>query len=140
MKKMLIGLSLVALLALGAGSVFARGLGLGPADCPYNGQGRGSGAELSENQRQFMEQSMKLRQELAADKIELRTQLSRENPDEARILKLRDSITAKQERIADLAREHDVQLGPGKNRGQRGGKGKWQMQQGRGLQNNQSTN
>ena len=133
MKKMMIGLSLVVLLALGAGSVFARGFGGGPADCPYKGQGRGYGAELSENERLFLEQSMKLRQGLAADKIELRTQLSRETPDEARVLQLRDAIAANREKIADLAREHDVQPGPGKSRGM--GRGKGKMMQGMGAVN-----
>jgi hypothetical protein len=124
MKQMLIGFTLVLALALAAGSVFARGFG--PADCPYNGQGRGYGAELSENHRQFLAESMKLRQDVAVQRIELKTLLTRENPDEARIQELKDSLAAKREQIADLARKHDVQLGPGQSRGQGRGKGRMQ--------------
>jgi hypothetical protein len=126
MKQLIVGLSLALVIALAAGSVFARGFGSG--DCPYDGPRRGQGVELSENQLQFLNESLKLRQGLAADQIELRTLLSREDRDEARVLQLRDSIAAQREQLTDLARQHDVELGPGKS-GKRGGKERMRMRQ-----------
>jgi Spy/CpxP family protein refolding chaperone len=126
MKRMIIGLSLVALLVVGAGSVLARGFG--PGDCPFNGQGWGNTAGMQENQRQFLEESLKLRQEMATQKIELRTLLAGENPDQARVQELRDSLGAKREQLGQIAAKHNVELGNGRGHGPRHGRG-WRMQQ-----------
>jgi hypothetical protein len=126
MKRMIIGLSLVALLVVGAGSVLARGFG--PGDCPYNGQGWGNTAGVQENQRQFLEESLKLRQEMAAQKIELRTLLSGENPDQARVQELKDALTAKREQLGQIAAKHNVEMMNGRGQGPKHGRGRMMRQ------------
>ena len=121
MKKTLIGIA--ALIAVGfiwtqAMAWYGGGhMGYGP----QRGPGYNAGPVNSEAHQDFMQQTQDLRQKMAADRVELNTLYSRQNPDQERIRELTARLDENRAELQNLAREKGLAPSGG---GYRGG-GPW---------------
>ena len=115
MKKTLI--TVAALMAVGflvtqalawyQGGPMGAGYHRGPGQC--KGSGLQSNARSNPDRQAFLQDTLALRQELAADRMELNTLLAQPGPDPDRIAELRTRIEAKQAEIRSLAEEKNLQ-------------------------------
>ena len=141
MKKSIIIISSLLMVALVAGSVFAtgpgkrgnRGHGMGyNQDCPRYG-GQNAVANLSQEQRdqfsairqQLIDETYELRSEQFDNQQKMRMLMETSNPDRAKIDKLSQKITAVQKQLRDkqidfqlAAKKISPELGKGKRFGQ----------------------
>lgn len=116
MKKATLVIIALALVALLATAVWARG--------PYSGSRGGgygggycygaSGAVNQEAFAKFQTDTLQLRQELAANRVELHTLLAQPQPDQARVKALSDQVTQLREQLAKKAHEAGVAGGYGR--------------------------
>ncbi|MFW6054937.1 MAG: Spy/CpxP family protein refolding chaperone [Thermodesulfobacteriota bacterium] len=120
MKKTLIGIA--ALLAIGfiwtqAMAWYGGGhMGYGP----QRGSGYYAGPVNDQAHQEFMEQTQDLRRKMAADRVELNTLYSRQNPDQERIRELTARLDENRATIQSLASEKGLAR---TGRGYRGGPG-----------------
>ncbi len=98
MRKITLALTTLALVALVATAVWARG--------PYGGGLRGGycyGAVGAVDQpafAKFQSDTLQLRQQLAAKRVEMQTLLAQPQPDQARVAAVRVQLTGLQEQLA----------------------------------------
>ena len=144
MKKSIIIISSLLMIALLAGNVFAwgqgkgRGMGSGSnQDCPRYG-GQGAWNDLSQDQRdalntlrqEFIDETYELRSAKFAKRQEMRMLMQTSEPDRAKLGKLSQEITDLQKQVRDkridfqlAAKKIAPELGMGKGFGQGRGKG-----------------
>ena len=156
MKKSIIIISSLLMVALVAGSVLAwgpgRGMGMGMGfnqDCPRYG-GQNAWADLSQDQRdqlsalrqKFIDETYELRSAKFQKQQEIRMLMETSNPDRAKLDRLSQEITDLQKQVRDKridfqlsAKKISPELGMGAGFGQghgrwskRGGQGNWQGQ------------
>lgn len=114
MKKVLV----VALVV-----VFGALLSTGAFAAWTKGQGPGPGTQVDVNAfRAFQKETLPLRDEMAAKRLELRNEFSKENPDQAKIAALQKEMIDLRTKISDAAKKNGLSdWGPGY--GKRGGYG-----------------
>ncbi len=148
MKKSMLVLLLVGSLALAGGVAYAGGYGygghmgpgwgghmgpgwgghmMGPGwgGGPYGGY-RGYGWSTKDRQAfaKFQRDSLQLRQQLAAKRLELRAMWSQPNPDQARITKLQTELRALYDQLANMRQKAGLPTwGRGDGRGPGWGRG-----------------
>jgi len=128
MKKMIVGLVVVALLAT-AGLAMAQGWGKGPGygpgpNAPCCGQGQGPqgswgpGLNLTAEQNQkiqamresFFKETLSLRNEMQTKRLELRTLWAQTNPDQDKILAKQKEINAVREQLQEKGTRHRLEM------------------------------
>ncbi|MDA3915714.1 MAG: periplasmic heavy metal sensor [Deltaproteobacteria bacterium] len=146
MKKTIIIISSILLVAFVAGSVFAWGPGSGRGmmgggfnqDCPGYGGGQGGISDLSKGQRdeltalrqQFIDETYELRSAKFGKQQEMRMLMETSNPDRDKLSKLSEELTDLQKQVRDKgidfrlkARKIAPELGKGAGFGQGCGRG-----------------
>ena len=148
MKKLMVilgSMALVATLAVGAwAGPWGPGQGYGPGNCPgyaagAGGPGYGPGPNLTKEQKEqfeqfqakraaFLKETLPLRQTLAAKRIELRTLYAQPNADQAQVKALTNELIDLRSQLAKKANdaglpEYGAGYGRGHGRGFRGGPG-----------------
>lgn len=148
MKKTIIIISSILLVAFVAGSAFAQGpgkckgmMGTGfSQDCPRYGGGQGGISDLSKDQRdeltalrqQFIDETYELRSAKFTKQQEMRMLMETSDPDREKLSKLSKEITDLQGQLRDKgidlrlkAKKIAPELGRGAGFGQGQGCGKW---------------
>ncbi len=114
MKNVVVAAVIVAVALLGTAVYAAR-------------QGYGPGGQVDVNAfRQFQKETLPLRDEMMAKRLELRNEFAKENPDEAQVTKLRSEIADLRTKIQAAAEKNGLPAwggGPGAGRGP----GRWAM-------------
>ena len=146
MKKTIIIISSILLVAFVAGSVFAWGPGSGRGmmgagfnqDCPRYGGGQGGASDLSKDQRdkltalrqQFIDETYELRSAKFAKQQEMRMLMETSDPDRDKLSKLSKELTDLQGQVRDKgidfrlnAKKIAPELGRGAGFGQGCGRG-----------------
>lgn len=129
-NKLIIALTALALLGIGAtafagwGRGYGRNMGWGggPGNCPGYGYGYGSGAgqgaamndeqikALEEERQAFWKATESLRQNLQVKELELRTELAKENPDAKKAVALQKEISALESGLDEKRIEHRLKM------------------------------
>ncbi|MBU1276817.1 MAG: periplasmic heavy metal sensor [Proteobacteria bacterium] len=140
MKKLMVilgSMALVATMAVGAwAGPWGQGPGYGPGNCPGyaagsgGGPGYGPGANMSKedyekfqaNRAAFMKDTLQLRQSLATKRVELRTLYAQPDADQAKIKALNNELIDLRAQLAKKANDAGL-AGNGFGRGFRGGPG-----------------
>lgn len=144
MKKMMVilgSMALVATMAVGAwAGPWGPGQGYGPGNCPgyaagsVDGPGYGPGPNMTKEQFEqfqakraaFLKETMPLRQSLANKRVELRTLYAQPDADQAKIKALQNEMIDLRSQLAKKANDAGLPgygSGRGFNRGPRGGYG-----------------
>jgi len=131
MKKMIVGLMVVALLAtagLAMAQGWGRGMGYGPGPCAGYGPGSGMGygpmgssgpaLNLTAEQNQkiqamresFFKESLPLRNEMQIKQLELRTLWAQTNPDQEKILAKQKEINALRAQMQEKATKNRLEM------------------------------
>ena len=130
MKKFAAITAALGLAALISTSAIAAGPGMGGG--PGMGQGHGRGytalspeqqAEVDQSRAAFMNETLKLRQEIAAKRTELSTLYAQPNPDQAKIKALSDEMVDLHAQLAKKRNEYMAKLPAGTFKGMGGGMG-----------------
>ncbi len=129
MKKFAALSAALGLAALLSTAAFAAGPGMGGGPGMGHGHGRGYSALTPEQQTEvdqahaaFMNETLKLRQEIAAKRTELSTLYAQPNPDQAKIKALSDEMVDLHAQLAKKRNEYAAKLPAGSFRGM-GGRG-----------------
>jgi len=131
MRKMIVGLMVVALLAT-AGMAMAqgwgRGMGYGPGPCAGYGPGSGMGygpmgssgpaLNLTAEQNQkiqamregFFKETLPLKNEMQTKQLELRTLWAQTNPDQDKILAKQKEINALRAQLQEKRTQHQLEM------------------------------
>jgi zinc resistance-associated protein len=126
MKKLTLGAMVVALgLTLlgtaafaGMGGGMGQGLGYGP--CTY-GAGPGAAKQIDANAlRAFQKETLPLRDEVMAKRVEIRNEYAKEKPDQTRIATLQKDIIDLRAKISTAAEKQGLPAGFGQRMAGRG--------------------
>jgi hypothetical protein len=120
-KKWVAGLVIVAVLIVATG-VYATG-GFGPCGGPGRGAGFGPGKQVDVTAfRNFQKETLPLRDEMAAKRLEMRNEYANETPDQNKIAALQEEMVDLRTKIQAAAEKNGLP-GPGFGRGLGGGRG-----------------
>jgi hypothetical protein len=119
MKKGIIAVAMLAVLGLGFSAVSAFAWNCGGPGGGWNGRG-GPGVEYNDaDYQKFMEQTADIRKAIALDRAELNAIMAGTNPDPKRVRELTESLTTSREKLAEMAKEANIDAPVGRGFGPR---------------------